>query len=106
MPEARLDANRRGSGAHLRFGAPFGGHIERRRAAPESKYLGFIPLVSLRDRAEIPRPSFAQGSGGQARLGMTVLQDHGFFLQACTESQMRRARWAQRLFTWKLKIEY
>ena len=55
------------------------GHIERRRAAPESKYLGSIPMASLRDRAEIPRPSFAQGSGGQARFGMTVMQDHGFF---------------------------
>jgi hypothetical protein len=31
------------------------GHIERRRVAPESKYLGFIPKAGLRDQAEIPR---------------------------------------------------
>ena len=41
-------------GAHLRFGA-CSGHIERRRVAPESKYLGFIPKAGLRDQAEIPR---------------------------------------------------
>jgi len=32
----------------LRLGAS-SGHIERRRAAPESKYLGTIPMASLRD---------------------------------------------------------
>ena len=31
----------------------------------------FLPAACRRDEAQIPRPSFAQGSGGQARLGMT-----------------------------------
>ena len=75
-------------GAHLRLGAR-PSHIERRRVAPESKYLGFIPKVGLRDLAEIPRPAFAQGYCGQARLGMTVTQPD--FQFGCTESQMRPA---------------
>ena len=31
------------------------GHIERRRAAPKSKYLGRTPAANRRDKAEIPR---------------------------------------------------
>ena len=73
------------TGAHLRYGASCG-HIERRRAAPESKYLGQTPAARRRTPAEIPRPA----AGGQAKLGMTavVLQPFHFNMD-CTESQMR-----------------
>ena len=51
------------------------GHVECRRSAPESKHLGPLPMAGLRGQAEIPRPAFARGYGGQAKLGMTALKD-------------------------------
>ena len=43
------------------------------RTEPALQFTGdpFATKASLRDMAEIPRPAFAQGYCGQAKLGMT-----------------------------------
>ena len=36
----------------------------------QSRHLGAYPMARLQEQAQIPRPAFARGYGGQARLGM------------------------------------
>ena len=45
-----------------------GGHVECRRAAPESKHLGRAPTTDLRDPAEIPRQARDDGRGSQCPI--------------------------------------
>ena len=47
-------------------------YMERRRAAPESKYLGLIPMAGLRDQAEIPRLRLRARLRRTSPLGMTA----------------------------------
>ncbi len=65
-----------GARAQLQFRAD-PGHIERRRAAPESKYPGQIPTADFCNQAENPRRAFARSYGGQAKLGMKTIRIHG-----------------------------
>ena len=43
-----------------------------RSCRAQSRHLGAYPMARLQEQAQIPRPAFAQGYGGQARLGMTA----------------------------------